>query len=98
MVRYIIFELTETKKNIEFLNFFIKIICRLNLTPKSVGYFRLARALTANKEYDGALKHISKAMELAPDDKGVLKEQHAIKTMQKKYNDAEKKKYSKLFG
>lgn len=62
------------------------------------GYFRLARALTGSKDYDEALNHISKAVELAPEDKGVLKEQHNIKLLQKKHREAEKKKYSKMFG
>lgn len=62
------------------------------------GYFRLARALTASKDYEAALQELSTAIKLTPEDKALIKEQHSIKKLQKQYIEAEKKKYSKMFG
>jgi len=62
------------------------------------GYFRLARALSASKEYDSALKELATAASLAPEDRAITKEQQAIKAAQKKYNEGEKKKFAKMFG
>jgi len=62
------------------------------------GYFRLARALSASKEYEEALKQLATAASLAPEDRAITKEQQAIKAAQKKYNEGEKKKFAKMFG
>ena len=68
-----------------------------NLFSKK-GYFRLARALAGSKEFDAAQEQLAKALNLAPEDKAIQKEVQVIKLAEKKYLQAEKKKFSKMFG
>lgn len=62
------------------------------------GYFRLARALAGSKEFDAAQEQLAKALKLAPEDKAIQKEVQVTKLAEKKYLQAEKKKFSKMFG
>merc|ERR1711976_118891 len=59
------------------------------------GYFRLARALAGSKEFDAAQEQLAKALKLAPEDKAIQKEVQVTKLAEKKYLQAEKKKFSK---
>jgi len=62
------------------------------------GYFRLAKALSASKDYDTALEAINSALKQSPEDKSLLKESQTLKKLKKTAFEAEKKKYSKMFG
>jgi len=62
------------------------------------GYFRLAKALGASKDFEAALNQIKEALRLAPEDKTLLREEQYLKKMKKTATEAEKKKYSKMFG
>jgi peptidyl-prolyl isomerase D len=64
--------------------------------PKA--YFRLAKALGASKDFEAALNQIKEALRLAPEDKTLLREEQSLKKMKKTATEAEKKKYSKMFG
>ena len=63
-----------------------------------LGYFRLSKALAASKDFDEALCQVNQALKLAPDDKALLREEQSLKKMKKAAAEAEKKKYSKMFG
>jgi len=62
------------------------------------GYFRLAKALGASKDFDTALEAIQNGLKLVPEDKALLAEENNLKKLKKRANEAEKKKYAKMFG
>jgi len=62
------------------------------------GYFRLAKALGASKDFDSALEAIQNGLILVPEDKALIAEEKNLKKLKKTAAEAEKKKYAKMFG
>jgi len=62
------------------------------------GYFRLAKALGASKDFESALDAIQNGLKLVPEDKALLAEEKNLKKLKKSAVEAEKKKYAKMFG
>ena len=63
-----------------------------------LGYFRLAKALGASKDFESALDAIQNGLKLVPEDKALLAEEKNLKKLKKNAVEAEKKKYAKMFG
>lgn len=61
-------------------------------------YFRMGQALVAVKEYEDAIKALTKAAEIEPEDKGIRAEIARAKKAQQARKEAEKKAYAKMFG
>jgi len=60
-------------------------------------FFRRGQAYLGQQDYDQALKSFVQAQQLAPNDKGVLKEIAKVKQAQQKQKEKEKAMYSKMF-
>jgi len=61
-------------------------------------YFRRGQANRGLKDLDGAKADLSKALELAPTDKGIQRELAAVKKEMDAYKAKEKKAYAKMFS
>ena len=64
----------------------------------TLGYFRLAKAFGASKDFDSALDAIQNGLKLVPEDKALLAEEKNLRKLKKSAAEAEKKKYAKMFG
>jgi len=67
-------------------------------SDKAKAYYRRGQAYGKVKEDESAIKDLKMALELNPNDSGVISELNAAKNRQKMRREKEKKAYAKLFS
>lgn len=67
-------------------------------TDKAKAYYRRGQAYGKIKEDELAIEDLTKALELNPNDSGVINELNAAKNRQKLRREKERKAYSKMFS